>query len=112
MLSNTMSREVAARLDDPATMLIDRWIYQVAAECSQPFERSHIVQPDQAAVANHVGIDDGDQPALGWRGGPIRCALRGHGRPRLTTLAQIVTPQPNNVIAKGFETLDRRPAPR
>ena len=34
---------------------------RVAAESPQPFERSNIIQANQAAVANHVGMDDGDQ---------------------------------------------------
>ena len=67
MLSNTMSSEIATGLDDPAAMLLDRRIDHVAAERTQPFERSHIIQADQTAVADHVGIDDGDQLPPIWR---------------------------------------------
>ena len=35
-----------------------------AAQSPQPLERSDIIQPDQAAVADHVGIDHGDQPTV------------------------------------------------
>ena len=64
-------QRIAARVDDPAAMLGDRRIDQVAAERSQPLERADVVQPDQAAVAHHVGMHHGGQPALGWRAGPI-----------------------------------------
>ena len=52
---------VAAGLDDPAAMLLDRRIDQVSPESPQPLEGSRVVQADQAGVANHVGIDHGDQ---------------------------------------------------
>ena len=54
-------QRVAARLDDPAAMLIDRRVYQVGAECPQAFECSLVIQSDQAAVAHHVRIDDRHQ---------------------------------------------------
>ena len=66
---------VAAGLDDPAAMLLDRRVDQVAAESTQPFERSCVVQADQAAVADHVGIDDGDQLPPIWR--TVRSGLMG-----------------------------------
>ena len=36
---------------------------QVPSEGSEPRQCSCIVQADQAAVANHVGIENSDQPA-------------------------------------------------
>ena len=54
-------QEIAPSLDELATVLLYRRVYQVAAERTQPFERAYIIQSDQAAVADHIGIDDGDQ---------------------------------------------------
>ena len=48
-------------------MLFDRWVYQSAAQGPQSFERSDVIQPDKAAVADHVGIDDSDQFSPPWR---------------------------------------------
>ena len=52
---------IAPSLDDPAAVLLYRRVYQVPAQSPQPLERSCIVQADQTAVANHIGIDDSDQ---------------------------------------------------
>ena len=52
---------ITASLDDPTTMLTYGWIDQRPAESAEPFERPLVVQSDQAAVAHHVGMDDGDQ---------------------------------------------------
>jgi hypothetical protein len=60
-------QRVAPGLNDPAAMLVDRWIDQCTAEASKPFERSQIIQTDETAVADHVGIDDGDQLPPPWR---------------------------------------------
>ena len=61
MLSNTMSRKSPPvwTILPPCSSIAGsiRW----RTESPQPFERSNIVQADQAAVADHVGIDDGDQ---------------------------------------------------
>jgi hypothetical protein len=38
-------------------MGIDRPVDDFAAQPAHPVERSNVVQPDQAAVANHVGMD-------------------------------------------------------
>ena len=54
-------QRIASSLNNPAAMLIDRRVYQVPAECPQTIERSRIVQANQTAVANHVGIQYGDQ---------------------------------------------------
>ena len=48
-------------LNDPATMLPDRRVYQVLPESPEPFQRSRIIQPNEAAIPNHVGIDDSNQ---------------------------------------------------
>ena len=61
-------QRVAAGLDYSATMLRDRGVDQTAPQRAQPIERPGIVQSDQPAVADHVGIDHGDQPAPS--GGP------------------------------------------
>jgi len=53
-------QRVSAGLDDPATMFRDCWVYQIATESPQPFERSLVIQADETAVANHVGIHHGD----------------------------------------------------
>lgn len=42
-------------------MLADCWVDQRAAQLGRPPERAGVVQADQAAVGEHVGIDDGDQ---------------------------------------------------
>ncbi len=52
---------VAAGLNNSAAMPLDGGIDEIAAEPAQPFEGFQVIQPDQAAVADHVGIDDGDQ---------------------------------------------------
>jgi hypothetical protein len=54
-------QRVAARLDDPAAMLINRGVDQALAWCPKPLKDFCIVQADQAAVAHHIGIGDGDQ---------------------------------------------------
>ena len=58
---------IATSLNDPAAVLLDCRVDQVGAECPEPFERSRVIQPDQAAVADHVGIDDRDQLPPIWR---------------------------------------------
>ena len=50
-------QRIAPRVDDPAAMLLDRRVDQVSTQSPQPFERSNIVQADQAAVPDHVGIE-------------------------------------------------------
>ena len=78
-------QRIATGLDDPAAVLFDRWVDQVRAESAQPFECSCVIQPDQTAVANHIGIDDGDQlpPILRLSCGRGRwvCPWHYSGRP-------------------------------
>ena len=57
MLSNTMSRESPPvwTILPPCSSIAGS--ISVRAERPQPFKRSGIVQPDQAAVTHHVGIE-------------------------------------------------------
>ena len=55
---------IAAGLNNPATMLINRGIDHLSPERTQSLESSGVIYVDQATVANHVGIDDGDQLPL------------------------------------------------
>ena len=52
---------IATSLNDPAAVFIDRRVNYVATKAPQPLERSCIVQANETAVADHVGIDDRDQ---------------------------------------------------
>ncbi len=52
---------VTCGIDEPSAMLGDRWVNQSAPESAEPFQCSDIIQSNQAAVANHVGMEDGDQ---------------------------------------------------
>jgi hypothetical protein len=54
-------RGVAAGLHDLAAMFFDSWVDQVRTQSAEPFERPLIVDPDEAAVANHVGVHDRDE---------------------------------------------------
>ena len=58
---------VTPSLDDPATMLLYRPVYQVAAQGSQPLQSSSVIQSNEAAITNHIGIDDGDKLPPIWR---------------------------------------------
>ena len=52
---------IAPRLNDPAAVLLDGPVYQIGAEGAQTLQCSGVIQPDQAAVAHHIGIDHCDQ---------------------------------------------------
>jgi hypothetical protein len=54
---------VAAGLNDPATMLINRGINYVGAKPTQPLECPGVIQTNQTAVADHIGVDYGNQPS-------------------------------------------------
>ena len=57
---------VATGLDDPAAVLIDRRVYQVPTEGPQSFESSLVVQANEPAVSDHVGINHSDQLSPFW----------------------------------------------
>ena len=63
-------QRVAAGLHHSAAVLADCRVDQRAAQRAQTTQRASIVQADQAAVADHVGIDDSDQL-------PAACGLAG-----------------------------------
>jgi hypothetical protein len=54
-------QRITPGVDDPTAMLVDGWVNQSAAEHAEPFEGSYVIQSDKVAVANHVGMDDGNQ---------------------------------------------------
>src|SRR5690349_7598805 len=60
-------QRIAASLDDAAAVLLNRRVDQIAAHGTQPRQGSSVVKPDQAAVADHVGIHDRDQLATTLR---------------------------------------------
>jgi hypothetical protein len=90
VLSNTMSRESPLVLTIPAAVLGDGWVDQSAAESTKPFEGPDIIQLDQPAVTNHVGMDDGDQlPASGRVSSRVGCGGPWHrGQPSCSPLAE------------------------
>jgi hypothetical protein len=52
---------ITSRVDDSAAMLFDRRVDEIAAKSSKPFKCSDIITANQAAITDHVGMDDGDQ---------------------------------------------------
>ena len=54
-------QQVAAGLHHSAAVLADRRVDQNAPQRAQAAQRAGIVQANQAAIADHVGIDDSDQ---------------------------------------------------
>jgi hypothetical protein len=54
-------QRIACGIDDPATMLGDGWIDQVAAQRPQSLQRAGIIQADEAAVTHNVGVHHGNQ---------------------------------------------------
>jgi hypothetical protein len=80
-------QRIAAGLNDPATMLLDRWVYQVLAQSSEPSQGSGVVQTDQATVADHIGIDDGDQlPPIRRPSVRVRCVGFRHAWTPINTV--------------------------
>jgi hypothetical protein len=72
---------VASRVDEPAAKLVDGWIDQIGAERPEPFERSYVIEPDQTAITDHVGVDHGNQLPPPWRpSDQARCVDPGHHR--------------------------------
>ena len=67
-------------VDEPATMLVNRRVYQASAERPQPLQRPNVVQADQPRVTDHVCIQHGDQPPPILRpSGRVRSAALRHG---------------------------------
>ena len=58
---------VAAGLDNSTAVTVEGWIDDLAPEFTQPFERLQVIQADQAAVANHVRVDDRDKSPWIWK---------------------------------------------
>src|SRR5262249_45950913 len=56
-------QRVARGLDDPATTSIDRGIDHTIAQPPQPFEGPNVIDADQAAITDHVGIEHDDEPS-------------------------------------------------
>ena len=60
-------------------MLLYRGIDYLSSQRTQSLEGSSVIQSDQATVANHVGIHNGDQPAPIWRiPSKVRCVAPRH----------------------------------
>jgi hypothetical protein len=58
---------VASRTNDPTAIFVDCRVDHSATECTEPLKRSYVIQPNQTAVTDHVGIDYGDQLPTAWR---------------------------------------------
>jgi hypothetical protein len=54
-------QRVTGRLDQPATILSYSWVDHISTQSTQAIERPLVVQLNEAAVAHHVGVQDGDQ---------------------------------------------------
>ena len=54
-------QRVAGCLDDSTAILLDCRIDDFATQHPQPPERSHVIDADQAAVTNHIGIKHDDK---------------------------------------------------
>ena len=52
---------VTSRIDDSTAMLVDSRVYQSTAERPKPFEGSNVIQPNQAAETDHIGMEDGNK---------------------------------------------------
>jgi hypothetical protein len=53
-------QRVAPSLDNTASVFLNRGINNLIPKPAQPLQRPYVVQSDQAAVADHVGIKHGD----------------------------------------------------
>ena len=58
---------VARQVDDPAAVLGDERLDELLAVCLEALERALLVLPHQPRVADHVGRQDGGEPARGAR---------------------------------------------
>jgi hypothetical protein len=54
-------KHIARRVDDPSAMLGDRRLDDFAAQPAHPIERTNVVQANQAAVSDHVGMNHNNQ---------------------------------------------------
>jgi hypothetical protein len=71
---------ITSGLDDPAAMILDRRVYYLFAEPTQPFKRSCVIQTNQTAEADHVGPVAPAFPApLAVIGGSIAPAIGAAG---------------------------------
>jgi hypothetical protein len=73
-------QRVPARLNDLPAVLVDRWVDQGVAESPEPLERSRVIQPDQAAVTDHISVNHRDlsapaeySPKVAVWNSPLRC---------------------------------------
>ena len=72
---------VTAGLNDSAAVLLYCGVYQVTAQRPQPLQGSHVVQANETAVTDHIGVDDRDQLAPILRAsGRVGCAAPSHNR--------------------------------
>ena len=72
-------QRIAPGLNDPATVLLDGGIDYLSSQRTQSLEGSGVIPSDQAAVANHVGVHNGDQLApICQLPSKVRCVAPRH----------------------------------
>src|SRR5580704_17036490 len=54
-------KRIAASLRHSATVFVDGWVDQNAPQRAQTAQCAGVIRADQAAIADHVGIDDSNQ---------------------------------------------------
>ena len=54
-------KRVTTGVDNPTAMGSDRRVDDFAAQSAHPIKRSNVVQSDQAAVSDHVGMNHNNQ---------------------------------------------------
>jgi hypothetical protein len=69
-------QRITGGVDDPAAMLGNSRIDQVATERSQPLQRADVVLADQAALTHDVGMHHSSKPAPAWPPTPLRTGVR------------------------------------
>jgi hypothetical protein len=85
-------KAVASCIDNPAAVLRDGRVDENAPKLSETLEGSDIIQPYQAAVANHVGMDDGCQLSpISWLTLRVRFRRFRHSNPPRVESAQRAT---------------------
>jgi hypothetical protein len=65
MIENDEQR-VTTGLNDFPAVLDYRWVDQSISEGAKPFECSQVIQLNKSAIADHIGVNDGDQPSAAW----------------------------------------------